>query len=182
MATALTSYPRTIPNSASSIVTSRIYATSPHLAGSEGDLRTAKHFFDFLQNEFCIRKSSEYPFYPAGSEASRNATLSIANLTKPTAWIDVYYPILNTPLDRSLAILGNDGTTVWSAKLEETADALDNDAHTYAESVGAWHGLSKDGEAEGRLIYANYGRKQDYDELIEKGQVAFTTTDLSRSN
>jgi N-acetylated-alpha-linked acidic dipeptidase len=103
-------------------------------------------------------------------------------LTKPTAWIDVYYPILNTPLDRSLAILGNDGTTVWSAKLEETADALDNDAHTYAESVGAWHGLSKDGEAEGRLIYANYGRKQDYDELIEKGQVAFTTTDLSRSN
>jgi N-acetylated-alpha-linked acidic dipeptidase len=99
-------------------------------------------------------------------------------LTKPTAWIDVYYPILNTPLDRSLEILGDDGTTVWSAKLEETADELDNDAYTYAESVGAWHGLSKDGEAEGRLIHANYGRKRDYDELIEKGQVAFATSPL----
>ena len=182
VANALTCHPRTIPNSASSLVTSRKYATSPHLDGSEGDLRTAKHFFNFLQHELCIRKSTEYPFYPAGSEASRNATLSITNLTKPTAWIDVYYPILNTPLDRSLAILGDDGTTVWSAKLEEIADELDNDAYTYAESVGAWHGLSRDGEAEGRLIYAHYGRKRDYDELVEKGQVAFATTDVPRSN
>jgi N-acetylated-alpha-linked acidic dipeptidase len=93
-------------------------------------------------------------------------------LTEPTAWIDVYYPILNTPLDRSLEILEGDGTAAWSAKLEETADELDNDAYTHAESVGAWHGLSRDGEATGRLIYANYGRKRDYDELVEKGQAA----------
>jgi N-acetylated-alpha-linked acidic dipeptidase len=92
-------------------------------------------------------------------------------LTEPTAWIDVYYPVLNTPLDRSLAILGDDGTAVWNAKLEEAGDELDGDAYAHAESVGAWHGLSCDGEAEGRLIYANYGMKRDYDELVQRGQV-----------
>lgn len=153
------------------MVTSRRYATCPHLAGSEEDLRTAKHFFNHLQHELSIRKSTEYPIYSAGSAASRNATLSIANLTEPTAWIDVYYPVLDTPLDRSLAILGDDGTAVWNAKLEETGDELDSDAYKHAESVGAWHGLSCDGEAEGRLIYANYGRKRDYDDLVQKGQV-----------
>ncbi|KAH9977630.1 Zn-dependent exopeptidase [Lactifluus volemus] len=164
---------RTIPNSANAIAASRKYATKPHLAGSEGDLRTAMYFFDLLQREFSIPKSCRDPIYPAGSKASRNATLSIANLTEPAAWIDVYYPILNTPLDRSLEILGDDGSTVWKAELEESADQLDDDAHTYADSVGAWHGLSRDGQAEGRLIYANYGTKSDYDELVEKG-VDFT--------
>ncbi|KAI0000023.1 hypothetical protein BJV77DRAFT_1058302 [Russula vinacea] len=163
----------TIPNSASATVASRRYATSPHLAGSEEDLRTAKDFLDTLKHELCIPKGIEYPIYPAGSEASRNATLSITNLTQPTAWIDVYYPVLNTPLNRSLEIIGDDGTAVWKADLEEAADELDGDAHAHANSVGAWHGLSYDGEAEGRLIYANYGRKRDYDQLVEKG-VDFT--------
>jgi N-acetylated-alpha-linked acidic dipeptidase len=95
-------------------------------------------------------------------------------LTKPAAWIDVYYPVLNTPLDRSLEILGDDGHTVWKAELEEVGDELDSDAYSYADSVGAWHGLSKDGEAEGRLIYAKYGRKRDYDELVEKGDNIFS--------
>lgn len=164
----------TIPNSASATVASRRFATSPHLAGSEGDLRTAKDFLDILQHEFSIPKPIEYPIFSAGSEASRNATLSITNLTKPTAWIDVYYPVLNTPLDRSLEILEDDGTAVWRADLEEVGDELDGDAYEYAKSVGAWHGLSYDGVAEGRLIYANYGRKGDYDQLVEKGQIFST--------
>lgn len=161
----------TIPNSASAIAASRKYATEPHLAGSERDLITANYFLDLLRHELSIPKGTDDVVYPAGSEASRNATLSITNLTEPAAWIDVYYPILNTPLDRSLEILGDDGHAAWKAELEEVADELDSDAHTYADSVGAWHGLSKDGEAEGRLIFANYGRKNDYDELVEKGSL-----------
>ncbi|KAH9965773.1 hypothetical protein BC827DRAFT_1368902 [Russula dissimulans] len=162
----------TIPNSASAVVASRKYATSPHLAGSDGDLRTAKYFLDLLHREFSIN-STKCPVYPAGSEASRNATLSITKLTGPAAWIDVYYPVLNTPLDRGLEILEDDGSTVWKAELEEIGDELDNDAYTHAGSVGAWHGLSCDGVAKGKLVYANYGRKSDYDELVEKG-VDFT--------
>jgi N-acetylated-alpha-linked acidic dipeptidase len=129
------------------------------------------YFLDLLQRELSIPKSTSDPTYPAGSEASRNATLSITNLTEPAAWIDIYYPVLNTPLDRSLEILGDDKSVVWRAELEEIADELDSDAHAYADAVGAWHGLSKHGEAEGRLIYANYGTKSDYDELVEKGEV-----------
>lgn len=190
LALSLTSYnhhtdkspPSTIPNSASATVASRKYATSPHLAGSEEDLRTAKDFLDILKHELSIPKGIGYPIFPAGSEASRNATLSITNLTQPTAWIDVYYPVLNTPLNRSLEILGDDGTAVWKADLEEVADELDSDAHAYAKSVGAWHGLSYDGEAEGRLIYANYGRKRDYDQLVQKGRIRFTTTAIPRRN
>ncbi|KAH9045256.1 Zn-dependent exopeptidase [Lactarius pseudohatsudake] len=159
----------TIPNSASAIAASRKYATKPHLAGSDGDLLTAKYFLDLLRHELSIPKGTDDPVYPAGSVASRNATLSITNLTEPAAWIDVYYPVLNTPLDRSLEILGDDGHAAWKAELEEIGDELDSDAYTYADSVGAWHGLSKDGVAEGRLIFANYGRKRDYDELVEKG-------------
>ncbi|KAH9077021.1 Zn-dependent exopeptidase [Lactarius deliciosus] len=147
----------TIPNSASAIAASRKYATKPHLAGSDGDLLTANYFLDLLRHELSIPKGTDDPVYPAGSVASRNATLSITNLTEPVAWIDVYYPVLNTPLDRSLEILGDDGHTAWKAELEEIGDELDSDAYTYADSVGAWHGLSKDGVAEGRLIFANYG-------------------------
>jgi hypothetical protein len=69
---------------------------------------------------------------------------------------------------------------VWKADLEEVADELDSDAHAYAESTGAWHGLSRDGEAVGRLIYANYGRKRDYDQLVQKGQVPFPTMAIPR--
>ncbi len=64
---------------------------------------------------------------------------------------------------------------MWKADLEEVADELDSDAHAYAKSTGAWHGLSYDGEAVGRLIYANYGRKRDYDQLVQKGQLLFLT-------
>ena len=145
-------------------------------------MRTAKDFLDILQHEFSIPKTLEYPIFSAGSEASRNATLSITNLTQPTAWIDVYYPVLNTPLDRSLEILGEDGTAVWKADLEEVGDQLDSDAYEHAKSIGAWHGLSCDGEAEGRLIYVNYGRKSDYDQLVQKGQMAFTMTAITRLN
>ena len=71
---------------------------------------------------------------------------------------------------------------MWKADLEEVADELDSDAHAYAKSTGAWHGLSHDGEAVGRLIYANYGRKRDYDDLVQKGQIPFPTMSIPRPN
>ncbi|KAI0053738.1 Zn-dependent exopeptidase [Auriscalpium vulgare] len=159
----------TIPNSASAISASRQYASVPHLAGSDGDLQTAEDFLLLLQREFGIPKGAKQPIYPAGSAASRNATLSITNLTEPTAWIDVYYPVLNTPLDHSLQILDDEGEVVWTAELEEVADQTDGDAWNYSDAVPTWHGLSRDGEVTGKLIDANYGLKSDYDALVAKG-------------
>ena len=34
-----------------------------------------------------------------------------------------------------------------------------------------WHGISRGGEAQGKLVYAHYGRKEDYDALVEAGMI-----------
>ena len=160
---------RTVPDEASSIAASRKYAGKPHIAGSPQDLVTAKEFLALLQNELGIEVPEDEPIFSAGTAASREATLSISKLDKPTAWIDTYYPVLNTPVDHSLEILEEDGTVAWKADLEEVADETDPDAAQFAESVLAWHGLSKGGEVKGKLVYAKYGRQQDYKELIDNG-------------
>ncbi|TFY80907.1 hypothetical protein EWM64_g3104 [Hericium alpestre] len=163
-----------VPNSASAIGASRQYAGKPHLAGSDGDLQTAMDFLALLQRELGLPNSTSAPIFPAGSEESRNATLSIHELNEPAAWVDVYYPVMNTPLNRTLEILDGD-KVAWSADLEEHADDpdKDGDAWTYYGAVPTWHGLSRGGEATGKLIYADYGRKEDYDDLVDKG-VNFT--------
>ena len=147
---------------------SRKFSSKPHMAGSPGDLDTAMTFLDVLQRELGIAAPKEL-IYPAGSVESRNATLSIPTSREPRAWIDVYYPILNTPLQRSLEILGEDGNSVWQANLEEEVDEADPDAFEHGDVVPAFHGLSANGEVEGKLVYAHYGRKQDYDALVDAG-------------
>lgn len=172
-----TTYPhaiyRSVPNAASAIAASRQFATKPHLAGSDGDFVTAKDFLAVLQNNLGIDIPSETPIFPAGTTESRDATLNIPNLDVPTAWIDTYYPVLNTPLDRAVEILGGDGEPVWKAHLEEFSDDTDPEAAKYYNAVSTFHGLSKDGEVEGQLIDANYGLKEDYDNLTAAG-VNFT--------
>lgn len=142
------------------------------MAGTEGDYDTALDFLELVQKEFGIHSHGtpkEFVF-DAGSEKSRQATIGISKLKKPTAWVDTYYPVLNSPLDRSIEILGSDGEVVWKADLEEVAEEqLDPDAGKYFDAVPAFHGLSRGGEVEGKLVYVNYGRKEDYDELDAKG-------------
>ncbi|KAF9464473.1 Zn-dependent exopeptidase [Collybia nuda] len=160
-----------IPSPESALAASRAYATHPHLAGSSEDLSDAKVMLELFQTEFGISPPPEAPIFPAGSPESRAATLHLTTRksNQPSAWIDTYYPVLNTPIDHSLEILNEKGDAVWTAELEEDGDPLDEDAHKYKDSVSAWHGLSKDGTAEGKLIYANYGTKEDYDNLVSAG-------------
>lgn len=142
------------------------------MAGTPGDFDTAKDFLTLLQNELGAvspADSDSEAIFSAGTRESRNATLSIPTLNEPTAWIDVYYPVMNTPLDHSVEILEEDGTVAWKADLEEVADVQDPDAHKYAEAVPTWHGLSRGGEVKGKLVYANYGRQEDYKALIDNG-------------
>ena len=143
------------------------------MAGTPGDFETAKDFLKLLQKELGVSAPSTLPLYSAGTPESRNATLGVTELKAPTAWIDTYYPVMNTPLDHSLEILGEDGTPVWTAALEEVADDTDPEAGKYYDAVTTWHGLSKGGSAKGKLVYANYGRKEDYDELVAKGTAQF---------
>lgn len=162
---------RTVPNEGNALAASRLYASKPHLAGTPGDLETAQEFLAHLQQELGIDHASELPIYSAGSDEARAATLNISAYTEPTAWINTYYPILNSPLNHSLEILGEDGNPAWTAELEEVSDGTDPDAAEYATAVPTWHGISRGGEAQGKLIYVNYGRKEDYDALVEAGML-----------
>jgi N-acetylated-alpha-linked acidic dipeptidase len=168
-----TSNESTVPNAKSALATSRKYATHPHLAGAPEDFEDAKSILAAYQSHFGIPAPSTEPIFSAGTPDSRAATLNITALTEPSAWIDVYYPVLNTALDHSLQILGEDGEPLWSADLEEDGDVEDPEAGKYRNAVSTWHGLSSDGDVQGQLVYVNYGTKEDYDSLVEKG-VNFT--------
>ncbi|KAF8913770.1 hypothetical protein CPB84DRAFT_1720468 [Gymnopilus junonius] len=160
------------PSTESAIEASRAYATHPHLAGSSEDSLDAKTILHLLQDEFGIQKSVHLPIYDAGTPSSRNATILLTTPQAPSlpnAWIDTYYPVLNTGLDQSLKILNDDGTPAWTADLVEDGDPRDEDAHKYRDAIPPWHGLSREGDVTGQLIYANYGRKEDYDGLVAQG-------------
>lgn len=117
-----------------------------------------------FQEEFGINVPSFEPIFSAGSPESRNATLLLTSPhsapNKPTAWIDTYYPVLKSPLDRSLDIIANDGAIIWSADLLEDGDPGDDVAHRYRTAVPPFHALSADGDVTGQLVYANYGNKK----------------------
>lgn len=160
---------RTVPNAASAIAFSREYATKPHLAGSKTDYDTAVGVLEATQKYLGITPPVRTPVYSAGTPESRDATLNIPFAEKPFAWIDKYFPVLNTPLDRHLEILDENGNVAWKANLEEVADQADEDAHKYFDAVPAWHGLSKDGDVTGQLVYAGHGTKQEFDDLVATG-------------
>ena len=142
------------------------------MAGTPGDFKTAQYFLELLQNAFGIPKPDDKPVFSAGTASSRNATLGISELDKPSAWIDVYYPVMNTPLNHSVEILDEEGKVFWSAPLEEQADETDPDAGKYVNEITTFHGLSKSGEVKGKLVFANYGRQEDYEALVKKGMSA----------
>ncbi|KAL1740279.1 Zn-dependent exopeptidase [Schizophyllum fasciatum] len=158
-----------VPSEASALNASRRYATKPHLAGSTQDLALAKDFLSLVQAEFGIEPPSAPPIFPAGSPASQSATRGMLSLDRPQAWIDEYYPVLNTPLERRLQVVDDDGQVLHDFDAEEETDDTDPDAARYRTAVPAFHGLSKDGDVTGRLVYAKFGSKEDFDELVEKG-------------
>ena len=174
-----------VPNEESASAFSVKLASQPHIAGSDQDLTDAKFVLSVFENALGLNKARghcghnkhrELPIYKAGSNESRWATHSLTDPSVagkdrlPHAWIDVYYPVLNTPISGSLEILSEDGSSSeWVADLAEKGDPLDKDAEKYSDTIKAWHGLSKGGEAQGQLVYANYGTQEDYAELLKQG-------------
>ncbi|THH11630.1 hypothetical protein EW146_g7982 [Bondarzewia mesenterica] len=67
-------FTRNVLNSASAISASRQYATKSHLADSEGDFATAVDFLELPQRELVVAIPDFKLIFPAGSDASHNAT------------------------------------------------------------------------------------------------------------
>ncbi|CAE6521283.1 unnamed protein product [Rhizoctonia solani] len=159
----------TVPSPESATAVSRVWTEKPHLAGTANDYYSAVQQLEVFRKHLGIKPASgSLPIFDAGSNESRQAVLSIPNITEPTTWIDTYYPLLNLPGQRKLEILNEDGTPFWSANVEETP-AEGDPAGQWHDTIGAWHGLSKGGDVQGKLVYVGYGRKQDFDELAAAG-------------
>jgi len=124
------------------------------MAGTPQDGQTALDFLELLQTELGIPAPDHSPIYSAGSPESREATLS-SFVGKPKAWIDTYYPILNTPLERALQIVDETGGVLWEGNLSEQSDDTDPDAAQYADAIPAFHGLSVDGDVAGQVVDGN---------------------------
>jgi hypothetical protein len=82
--------------------------------------------------------------------------------------VDEYYVYLNYPKEggRAIEIMSSDGKkTIWTAALEED--------EVGGESTGrqtpSFHGHSKSGDVKGPLIYANYGSRDDFKRLADRG-------------
>ncbi|KAJ3537181.1 hypothetical protein NMY22_g5696 [Coprinellus aureogranulatus] len=159
-----------VPNEDSAIAASRHFATKPHRAGSPQDLVTAVDFLHVLQDELGITRPDEEPIFKAGSPESRNSILSLSETKEPRAWIDTYYPILNTPLERHVQIINDDGKPAVELDLvERVADDTDGDAWKYADAVPTFHGLSRAGDVTGPLIHGGYCTKAEIDRFVEAG-------------
>ncbi|KAF9068546.1 hypothetical protein BDP27DRAFT_1421735 [Rhodocollybia butyracea] len=162
-----------IPNTGSATATAKLFSKHPHLAGSQQDYTDALSMLEFFQEELGIASPHEQPISNAGTPKSRARTIALTSRLgprKPTAWVDVYYPLLDTPLDRSLDIVDDAGNSLWSADLREDGNAGDEDAAKYRDFIPAWLGLSGHGEGQGQLVYVNYGSYEDYEEVLATGQ------------
>ncbi|KAG8744908.1 hypothetical protein FRC10_009278 [Ceratobasidium sp. 414] len=168
-----------VPTAESAIAVSRAWTAKPHYAGTDNDYASALEQLEVFQKHFGIKPPKSTPVFDAGSSQSRQSILSIPNITEPTAWVDTYYSLLNTPAERKLEILNDDGTPFWSANVEETP-AEGDPAGQWHDVVGAWHGLSRGGDVQGKLVYANYGSKKDFDDLIAAGHNLTGTIALVR--
>ncbi|KAI1125659.1 Zn-dependent exopeptidase [Nemania abortiva] len=117
----------------------RHFTSFAHIAGTEGDYALAMD----VHNSFV-----------------KNAFDQVA--------VDEYYVYLNYPKKdgRAIEILSEDGKkAIWTAALEEKEVG----GETAGRQTYAFHGHSKSGDVKGPLIYANYGSRDDFKRLADKG-------------
>lgn len=80
-----------------------------------------------------------------------------------------YYTYLNYPLDHAVKLVDPvNGTIVFEASLEE--DVLEEDKTSGSpDRIPSFHGYSASGNVTAKYIFANYGRREDFDALVAKG-------------
>ncbi|KAL1917178.1 uncharacterized protein VTP21DRAFT_4834 [Calcarisporiella thermophila] len=83
------------------------------------------------------------------------------------AKIESYYPYLNYPKERRLAIVEPEDLR-YEATLRE-AIVVEDPTSIMQDAVPTFHGLSARGDVTAELVYTNYGRWEDHEWLKEKG-------------
>jgi N-acetylated-alpha-linked acidic dipeptidase len=82
------------------------------------------------------------------------------------ATIESYDVLFPTPTERVLELLG---PTPFKATLQEPPVAVDPTSSQQSEQLPSFNVYSVDGDVTGPLVYVNYGRPSDYEELARRG-------------
>src|SRR5688572_9619247 len=82
------------------------------------------------------------------------------------ATIESYDVLFPTPKERVLELLG---PAPFKATLQEPPVAVDPTSSQQSEQLPSFNAYSVDGDVTGPLVYVNYGRPSDYEELARRG-------------
>jgi N-acetylated-alpha-linked acidic dipeptidase len=82
------------------------------------------------------------------------------------ARIETYDVLFPTPKERVVELIE---PSRFKASLEEPALAVDPTSSQKSEQLPSFNAYSVDGDVTGPLVYVNYGRPADYDELANRG-------------
>lgn len=152
-----------VPSNESLFALSSKYTAHAHPAGSGWDFVTALQVKNDWERALGLPETGPGEnVFEAGSAASQAA---LRDGRDTAVWVDTYFPVMNTPVSSSVALLTD---PVYRPSLREAV--LDKDPYSQlADEVRAFHGLSVDGHVSAQYIYAGYGRKVDFDLLRDKG-------------
>jgi hypothetical protein len=130
-----------------------------HVQGSIDARRIRDHLRHFTSyahiagtaGDFALMEDTEMLFRKYGLEDVRR---------------DTYHVYLNYPKHggRAVEVLGKDGKATWAAKWKEEQVGGRGTRQTFA-----FHGHSKSGDVKGRLVYAHYGLREDFQLLKDRG-------------
>ena len=114
------------------------------------------------------RRLSARPHH-VGSPYDKDNAEWMAAKFKEWGWdasIEVFDVLFPTPKERLVELVA---PTKFVAKLEEPAVAVDPTSNQKTEQLASYNAYSIDGDVTGPLVYVNYGRPEDYDQLDRLG-------------
>ena len=115
-----------------------------------------------------MQRLSARPHYVGSPYNKDNAEWMLAKF-KEWGWdarIEQYDVLFPTPKERLLEMTA---PTRFKATLEEPAVAVDPTSSQKSEQLPTYNAYSIDGDVTGPLVYVNYGRPEDYEELEAAG-------------
>ena len=111
-----------------------------------------------------VQRMSARPHHVGSPYDKDNAEWILAQF-KSYGWdaqIEQFETLFPTPKERLVEMVA---PTVFKLKLEEPAIAIDPTSGQKAEQLPTYNAYSVDGDVTGPLVFVNYGRPQDYEEL-----------------
>jgi N-acetylated-alpha-linked acidic dipeptidase len=122
----------------------------------------AKHIGEYM------KRMSARPHHLGSAYDKDNAEWILARF-KEWGWdarIESFDALFPTPKERLVEMVA---PTPFKLKLEEPAVSVDPTSGQKSEQLPSFNAYSVDGDVTGPVVYVNYGRPQDYDDLERRG-------------